>query len=86
MEVEAFLRGDLPIQVGSSNVKSAQFFPGTAQMLVQYHNGRSYMYSSVNEYEAKQFVYYLSKGKFIWDLFRIRGVKNASRKPFVRIT
>lgn len=89
-EVEAFLTEEYPLFVHSTNVAMLQYFPETGQLMVEYKNGKGYLYSSISPFEAQQFVYAQSKGKTVWDLLRIRGRQNQTRsgrpptrKPFV---
>lgn len=86
-QVDSFVYDQEPLLVHSTNVSMAQYFIDTNQMMVQYKNGESYMYSNVSEQEASIFVNAQSKGTACWDLFRVRGKGNSKlhKKPYRKI-
>lgn len=75
--------------VASSNVVTAQYFLDEKKMTVEYlRRGKPnavYIYGNVTEQDAISFVQAGSKGKFIWDFFRVRGTVYGHRKPYQKI-
>lgn len=78
-----FLEGQVMF-VHSSNVVSAQYFADMQQMVVAFGDG-TYMYYGVSEYEAETFATATSKGRWVWDVLRVRGSATAHKKPYKRV-
>ena len=85
-EAEAFVYGGKEIFMHSSNVRSAQYMPDSQQMYVSFKNGGQYIYDNVSVQEAIKMIQALSKGGEIWDTYRVRGSKTATRKPYKKIS
>ncbi len=83
--VEDFVENEQILFTHSSNVASAQYFGTVQKMMVEFHNGGSYLYSNVTSEEALEFAKAMSKGGFIWDAFRVRGSKTAHKKPYIKL-
>jgi hypothetical protein len=91
-DMAAFLKGEQPLFVLSSNVGAAiQYFPDDHKMSVEYHGGRedqrAYLYDNISVAEAEDFARAGSKGRWVWSNIRVRGKGNAhlTQKPFVRL-
>lgn len=84
-ETERFILGNYKLPVNSSNVAWFEYFPETAQMHVGFLGGATYEYDNITQADAMKAVNSSSKGSFIWSVFRIRGTKRGSRKPYRRI-
>jgi hypothetical protein len=93
--VDAFVYMNQYVPVHSSNVAAAQYDINKTTMTVWFHGkvnrfgeGKisKYKYFAVTEQEAKDFMYYLSKGSFIWSVFRVRGTKYGHRKAYRRVS
>lgn len=85
--IEDFLFLGLILHVHSSNVVAAQY-DLNRQKLHMWFKGRGnpgYEYSNVSRTEALKFATELSKGKFVWDVLRVRGSKTAHQKPYRRL-
>ncbi len=67
-----FLDGELTF-VQSSNVLAAQFHAADQTLMVEFKNGRAYLYKPVSEAMAVAFITGGSRGGFVWDHFRVRG-------------
>ena len=83
-EVYDFVNNETLLIVNSSNVASLQYFPTVQKLLVEFLNGKAYIYSDVSQAEALQFATYQSKGGAVWDLLRVRGSRTAHKKPYSR--
>ena len=89
--VDEFVRGDLLLQVESSNVSWMNYFPKENKLRIGYHGGRKdgsiavYDYWGVTPIEAKVFAQAASKGKASWDFLRVRGSKIMHQKPYQRV-
>jgi hypothetical protein len=85
--VQDFLYLGLVLQVHSSNVQAAQY-DLDHQKLHVWFKGRGepgYEYSNVSRTEALSFAQALSKGKEIWDRYRVRGSRTAHQKPYRKL-
>jgi KTSC domain-containing protein len=85
-EVEDFVENEQPLLVHSSNVSLMQYFKDVQKLLVEFHNGASYLYDNVTKSEALQFATYQSKGGAVWDLLRVRGSRTAHKKPYRKLS
>ncbi len=86
-EVQHFVYDGLITWFGSSTVTSAQYFIYVEKLLVEFRTGGMYLYSSITEHEAFDFLSVKSKGSYIWDHFRVRGKGGGkiSKKSFIKI-
>lgn len=84
-EATAFVNGEKEIHVRSSNVVSAQYYPESQQMFIAFKTGQ-YIYDNVSIQDAISFVQALSKGSEIWNTYRVRGSRTATRKPYKKIS
>lgn len=83
-QTAAFMEGEV-MHVHSSNVVSAQYDSGTQQMTVTFNDG-TYLYYGVSDHEAEVFATATSKGRYIWDYFRVRGSATQHKKPYKKIS
>lgn len=93
-----FLNSEYVLQHGrdfrSSNVFAVWYEPGEQSIYVTFQEaggggggaGASYRYWTISLAEAKSIFIASSKGKFIWDNFRIRGTMLGHRKNYALIT
>lgn len=84
-EVEAYVYKGAALPVHSSNVEHIQYDINKKVLIVSFHGGGQYSYQQVSEQEAINFAQAFSKGKFIWDTFRVRGSRTAHKKPYSKI-
>jgi hypothetical protein len=89
-ETNMFLRGELAVQVDSTNVRYLKYYPNRHQLEVGFlakgnRPESAYLYDGVTRNEALDFILRGSKGQAVWDLLRVRGSKTAHQKPYRRI-
>lgn len=73
----------------SSNVASLQYDYESQKLTVGYKGRREsslvgyYEYSFVNEEQARDLLFWVTKGGWVWDNLRVRGTKCGTQKPYV---
>ncbi len=63
--------------VESSNVYGARYSWQRKVLTVTYLNGATWAYSPISKKQAVEFITGPSKGTFLWDKVRVRGVGNS---------
>src|SRR5947207_659628 len=66
-EVEAFLDHGAPLLVSSSKVGMAQYFPADQKLMVEYLDGKAWLYDPISRAKAEAFARAPSKGTWVWD-------------------
>ena len=84
-EVEDFVYGGVAFKVHSSNVSQLQYDHEQNILTVAFKNGAVYAYSMVTPAEAARFIQATSKGSTVWDILRVRGTRDGTQKPYVRL-
>ncbi len=74
--MDDFLDAGEPLFVSSSNVAMLQYFPADEKLMVEYNDGRAWMYSPVSRAVAEAIASSESKGAACWDHLRVRGEGN----------
>lgn len=69
-EAKAFLEEGHPLFVQSSNVTMLQYHPADQILMIEYRNGRSYLYSNISRSDALSVLRALRKGVWVWDQLR----------------
>jgi hypothetical protein len=69
------------VAVNSSDIAAWGYKPLTAQMQIQFTNGRIYLYEGISPIEFEQLMLSPSKGKAFWALIR----RNPVGHPFTRM-
>ncbi len=84
MDLGTFLAGEW-LDCSSSNVAAAQYDRQNENLTIRYNNGSVYQYLGVSPELATEFYFAPSKGTWCWDTLRVRGSKDGSRVPFVKM-
>ncbi len=69
------------VAVNSSDIAAWGYKPLTAQLQIQFTNGRMYLYEGISPIEFEQLTLSGSKGKAFWALIR----RNPVGHPFIRL-
>lgn len=88
-EIDGFLYFGQRLPVQSSNVAAIQYDADKSQLTIEYKDkGKGvgfYDYADVSIREAEALAKAASKGKWVWDVLRIRGTVFGYRKSYVLV-
>lgn len=76
-----FLYGEM-VDVVSSNVQSIQYDREHQWLYIIFRSGAWYRYGEISPQEAESLFFAGSKGKWCWDVLRIRGTVFGFKKPY----
>jgi hypothetical protein len=74
-EHDAFLAGELTLEVTSTHHRAARYWPDLAAMQFFFHDGKSGKLHPVTPQEAELYLRAPSKGKWFWAFAMIPGTR-----------
>lgn len=84
-DIDLYLHGEwLPVE--SSNVRAIRYIPRDRALEIEYRNGGFYAYHDIAAVEAEDFALAPSKGKWVWDVLRLRPTTYGYQKPYVYLS
>ncbi len=72
-EVEEFVLEGVILFVSSSNVSAMQYHKDEHTLMIEFKDGKAYLYRPISESLAYTFAEVGSKGGAVWDYLRVRG-------------